>query len=76
MKSYFKNVKILYAIACTGMLIITGCSFSTKMVNDQGVIVDCRFSGVGPITGMAAQTYRDNCVNKYKAMGYKELVSP
>jgi hypothetical protein len=43
------------------------------MVDDKGVIVDCKMVGVGPISGVAAETYRDNCVRKYKALGYKEV---
>jgi hypothetical protein len=54
-------------------LLIVGCAFSTKMVNDKGVVVDCRNVGVGPITGAAAMTNRDNCVNRLKAQGYHEV---
>ena len=43
------------------------------MVDDKGVIVDCKMVGVGPISVVAAETYRDNCVRKYKALGYKEV---
>jgi hypothetical protein len=43
------------------------------MVDDKGVIVDCKMVGVGPISVVAAETYRDNCVRKYKALSYKEV---
>jgi hypothetical protein len=68
-----KSVFSIYTLACSLMLILTGCAFSTKMVNDKGVVVDCKMVGVGPISGIAAETYRDNCVRKYKALGYKEV---
>ena len=64
---------ILYALVCSLLLTLTGCAFSTKMVDDKGVVVNCQMVGVGPISGVAAETYRDNCVRKYKALGYKEV---
>lgn len=61
------------AVIVAWMLLAAGCAFSTKMVNDKGVVVDCRNVGVGPITGAAAMTNRDNCVNRMKAQGYHEV---
>ena len=68
-----KNLLSIYTLACSLLLTLTGCAFSTKMVDDKGVIVECKMVGVGPISGFAAETYRDNCVRKYKALGYKEV---
>lgn len=68
-----RSVLVIYALACLLMFTLSGCAFSTKMVDDKGVVVDCKMVGVGPISGMAAETYRDNCVRKYKALGYKEV---
>ncbi|MCX7100761.1 MAG: hypothetical protein NTX38_04515 [Methylobacter sp.] len=68
-----RSVLAIYALTCPLILTLTGCAFSTKMVDDKGVVVDCKMVGVGPISGIAAETYRDNCVRKYKALGYKEV---
>jgi hypothetical protein len=56
--------------------LISGCAYSTTMVNDKGVTVDCKASGLGPVTGAAALAARDNCVSKYKALGYHEATTP
>jgi hypothetical protein len=73
MTIHTRSVLVIYVLACPLMLTLTGCAFSTKMVDDKGVVVDCKMVGVGPISGIAAETYRDNCVRKYKALGYKEV---
>ena len=73
MTIHTRSVLVIYVLACPLMLKLTGCAFSTKMVDDKGVVVDCKMVGVGPISGIAAETYRDNCVRKYKALGYKEV---
>jgi hypothetical protein len=65
-----------YALICVSLLALAGCSYSTQMVNDKGVTVDCKASGLGPISGTAALAARDSCVNKYKALGYHEATSP
>ena len=73
MTTHTKSVLTIYALVCSLLLTLTGCAFSTKMVDDKGVVVNCQMVGVGPISGVAAETYRDNCVRKYKALGYKEV---
>ena len=52
---------------------LTGCAFSTKMVNEKGDTYTCVAPGIGPLSGMAAMAYRDNCVKKYKELGYKPV---
>ena len=73
MTVHARRVFGIYLVAYSLSLTLTGCAFSTKMVDDKGVVVDCKMVGVGPISGVAAETYRDNCVRKYKALGYKEV---
>jgi hypothetical protein len=73
MTTHTRDVFLLYALVCPLIFTLTGCAFSTKMVDDKGIVVDCKMVGVGPISGIAAETYRDNCVRKYKALGYKEV---
>ena len=65
-----KPIKLI----CTAgfiLLVSTGCAFSTKMVNDKGETYTCVAPGLGPLSGMAAMAYRDNCVKRYKELGYK-----
>jgi hypothetical protein len=63
---------VSYALVSIMIMATAGCAMSTKMVNDKGNVVECKAAGVGPVTGMAAQTMHDSCVSSYKAQGYKE----
>lgn len=62
--------KLIYALAVL-LVIPTGCAFSTKMVNGKGETYTCVAPGIGPLSGMAAMAYRDNCVKRYQELGYR-----
>jgi hypothetical protein len=65
-----RYIKVIFVLICM-LLILTGCAFSTRMVNEKGEEYTCMAPGVGPLSGLAAMSYRDNCVKRYKALGYK-----
>ena len=66
-----RYIKVIFVLICM-LLILTGCAFSTKMVNEKGETYTCVAPGLGPLSGMAAMAYRANCVKRYKELGYKE----
>jgi hypothetical protein len=65
-------IKVIFLVCCM-LIMLTGCAFSTKMVNEKGDTYTCMAPGIGPLSGMAAMAYRDNCVKKYKELGYKPV---
>ena len=69
MNRYINAIFVLISM----LLMLTGCAFSTKMVNDKGETYTCVAPGLGPLSGMAAMAYRANCVKRYKELGYKEV---
>lgn len=69
MTRYIKLITAIFSL----LIMLTGCAFSTKMINDKGETYTCVAPGIGPLSGMAAMAYRDNCVKKYKDLGYKPV---
>jgi hypothetical protein len=67
-----RYIKVIFVLIYM-LLILTGCAFSTKMVNEKGETYTCVAPGLGPLSGMAAMAYRANCVKRYKELGYKEV---
>jgi len=59
------------------MFLIGGCaSTSTQMINDSGQAANCSASGWGFIGAPMALSMTQDCINKYKAAGYREAGSP
>jgi hypothetical protein len=57
--------------------VLAGCaSTSTLMINDQGQFADCGTWGVGPMGAAAALLRTQDCINGYRAAGYRETGLP
>ena len=51
-----RYIKVIYVLICM-LLILTGCAFSTRMVNEKGEEYTCMAPGIGPLSGLAAYSY-------------------
>jgi hypothetical protein len=65
-----ENIALCFAVALC--LLLTGCGYRHVMVGPKGDVVDCYASGSGFRGAFMASTSVEECMEYYKAKGYRE----